>query len=80
MWFKKMIYVVRRSISSVKKLKRIERKETKAEAVRLSSIRPSSANNNLLSEDFVSDWDKLYNHVPFDLSILADFGFVDKTP
>jgi hypothetical protein len=50
-----MIYAVRRNINSVKELERIERKEAETEAVRFSSIRPSSANNNLLSEDFVSD-------------------------
>jgi hypothetical protein len=75
-----MIYAVRRSISSVKELERVEHKKAEAEAARLSSIRPSSANNNLLSEDFVFDWNELYSHVLFDSSILADFGFIDETP
>jgi hypothetical protein len=48
-----MIYAVYRNINSVKELKRIERKKAETEAVHLSSIRPSSANSNSLSEDFV---------------------------
>jgi hypothetical protein len=74
-----MIYAVRRSINNVKELERIEHEEAEAEAARLFSIRPSSANSNSLFEGFVSDWDKLYNHVSLDPFILVDFGFVGET-
>jgi hypothetical protein len=75
-----MIYAVRRNISNIKELEYIERKKAETETIRLSFIRPSSANSNSLSEDFVSDWNELYNYVPFDSFILIDFGFVDETP
>jgi hypothetical protein len=70
---------VSRGIDSVEELERVEREEAEREQ-RRSEVSGSSAGRssteNVLSSDFMQTWDAVYEDVPLDPSILADFDLV----
>ena len=70
---------VRRGISSVEELERVEKEEAEREAVRAAENRPPSSDSNYLDEAFIDDWNSLYPGVVLDPSIMVDFGLVDGT-
>jgi hypothetical protein len=55
LWFEKMIHVIRRGISSVEELKRVEKEEAEREAARIVENRPLSSDSNHLNEAFIND-------------------------
>jgi len=79
MWFEKMMRAVRRGISTVEELERVEKEEAEREAVRAAENRPPSSDSNHLDEAFIDDWNALYPGVVLDPSIMVDFGLVDGT-
>jgi hypothetical protein len=79
LWFEKMMRAVRRGISSVEELERVEKEEAEREAVHAAENRPPSSDSNHLDEAFIDDWNSLYPGVVLDPSIMVDFGLVDGT-
>ena len=74
-----MMRAMRRSISSVEELERVEKEEAEHEAARVVENRPPSSDSNHLDEAFIDDWNSLYPGVVLDPSIMVDFGLVDGT-
>jgi hypothetical protein len=73
-----MIRTVRRSISSVEELERVEKEEAEYETAHIIENRPPSSDSNLLDEAFIDDWNSLYPGVVLNPSIMVDFGLVDR--
>jgi hypothetical protein len=79
MWFEKMMRAVRRGLSSVEELERIEREEAEREAERSITGRPSSATSFSQIPD--AEWNAVFPEgLTFDPSLLASLGAVDDSP
>jgi hypothetical protein len=74
MWFEKMMRAVRRGISSVEELEKVEREEAEREEKRVAEQRPPSSSR--LPDDFELDWNSLYPSVDLSPGLIADLGFV----
>jgi hypothetical protein len=61
LWFEKMMRAVRRGISSVEELERVEKEEAEREASRQAEDRPPSSDSRVL-DDF--NWDVSFPDVP----------------
>ena len=73
-----MIYVIRRSILSVKELERIEKEEVEHEVTHIVENRPPSSDFNHLDEVFIDDWNSLYLEVVLNPLIMVNFRLVDR--
>jgi hypothetical protein len=74
-----MMHTVRRGISSVEELERVEKEEAEREAVHAVENRPPSSDSNHLNETFIDDWNSLYPGVVLDPLIMVDFRLIDET-
>jgi hypothetical protein len=68
MWFEKMMRAVRRGISSVEELERVEKEEAEREAARQTEGRPSSPDSHLL-DGF--NWDVSFPDVPLSADVAS---------
>jgi hypothetical protein len=73
LWLEKMMRAVRRGISSVEELEKVEKEEAEREAGRLLSDRPSSATSFAQIPD--SEWGVIFPEgLPFDPSFLTSLA------
>jgi hypothetical protein len=63
MWFEKMMRAVRRGITSVEELERVEKEEADREATRVAENRPPSATSFSFDDDFIPNWDAVHGDV-----------------
>jgi hypothetical protein len=81
MWFEKMMRAVRRGITSVEELEKVEKEEADREATRVAEDRPPSATSVSLDADFTDVWDAVYSDVPLSPSVMATWApLLSETP
>jgi hypothetical protein len=63
LWFEKMMRAVRRGITSVEELEKVEKEEAAREATRVAENRPPSATSFTFDEDFIPNWNAVHGDV-----------------
>lgn len=81
MWFEKMMRAVRRGLSSVEELEKVEKVEADREAARVAENRPPSATSVSLGADFTATWDAVYSDVELTPEMMATWvPLISDTP